>query len=120
MKKLALLALAAALFLALAAAPSGGATSRIRAFGETPTDFHWHPKAKQVVTGAKIIWENATSAVHTVNSWGGGWKKDVTLKPGATTGFTFSNAGFYKFRCMKHSRISDGKCTGMCGSVKVS
>lgn len=120
MRKIAVLCLGATLFLTLLAGSSVGATSRIRAFGETPADFHWHPKAKQVVTGTKIVWVNDTSAVHTVNSWGGGWKKSVTLEAGATTGFTFNNAGFYKFRCMKHSRVADGKCTGMCGSVKVS
>ena len=120
MKKAAIACLGSALLLALLAAPSGGATSRFRAFGETPADFHWHPKAKQVVPGTKIVWVNETSAVHTVTSHGGGWKKATTLEAGATTAFTFPNPGLYKFRCMKHSRMADGKCTGMCGSVKVT
>ncbi len=120
MKKAAVLMIGSALLLAALAGPSGGATSRIRAFGETPTDFHWHPKAKTVVAGTKIVWENATSAVHTVTSYGGGWRKNVDIAAGAKTSFIYSKAGFYKFRCTKHSRITDGKCTGMCGTVKVT
>ncbi len=98
---------------------SAGGTSRIKAAG-APGSFHWKPSSRSVAKGDKVVWKNPTSARHTVTAYGGGWKKDTTLSSGSTTSFKFKKAGTFLFRCKLHSTLSNGECSGMCGSVKVS
>lgn len=97
---------------------SVGATSRIKAAG-APGSFHWKPSSRTISKGDKVVWKNPTSARHTVTSYGGGWKKDTKLATNGSTSFKFRKSGTYLFRCKLHSTLSNGQCSGMCGSVKV-
>ncbi|MEX0985002.1 MAG: hypothetical protein WD096_08115 [Actinomycetota bacterium] len=54
-----------------------------------------------------------------MTSYSGGWSKNTTLVEGQQTGFTFQNAGVFKYRCTFHSDLAAGTCTGMCGRVVV-
>jgi plastocyanin len=81
---------------------------------------HWNPATTSISRGTKVVWKNPTSVKHTVTAYGGGWSKNVTLAPGAHTGFTFNSAGTFKFRCRIHSTLVNGVCSGMCGVVKVT
>jgi plastocyanin len=81
---------------------------------------HWNPASTSISRGTRVVWKNPTGVRHTVTAYGGGWSKNVTLTPGAQTGFTFNSAGTFKFRCRIHSSVVNGVCSGMCGVVKVT
>lgn len=90
-------------------------TARIKA-----TDGRrWSPDFKHIEPGSKIVWRNPTSRRHTVTAYGRRWNKDTLLRPGTQTSKTFKREGVYKFRCKRHSSLSDGDCNGMCGVVHV-
>ena len=79
----------------------------------------YSPKSVTVSTGSKIVWKSACRS-HTVTSWSSNWSKDATLTAGQTTSRVFNSRGTYKFRCRFHSSVSAGRCSGMCGTVKVT
>lgn len=89
------------------------AVERVRASG---TSFR--PKKVEVSVGERVVWRS-TDGTHTVTSYRGDWSKNTTIDEGERTSFTFSDAGRYRFRCTIHSSLSDGKCSGMCGTVVV-
>jgi plastocyanin len=84
----------------------------------TTSGYRWKPDSVSVATGTKVVWK-AVSGSHTVTAYKGNWSKNTTIAQGTSTSFTFKSAGVYKFRCTFHSRIVDGKCSGMCGKVAV-
>lgn len=105
----------AALSVMILPTASQSATARIKA-----TDSRrWNPDFKHIEPGSKIVWRNPTSRTHTVTAYGRRWNKDTRLAPGTGTSKTFKREGVYKFRCKKHSTVSDGNCNGMCGVVHV-
>ncbi|MBA2724974.1 MAG: hypothetical protein H0U53_03195 [Actinobacteria bacterium] len=105
----------AALSVLLLPAVSQSETVRMKA-----TDSRrWNPDFKHIEPGSKIVWRNPTSLTHTVTAYGGRWTKDTRLTPGTGTSKIFKRQGVYKFRCKKHSTVSDGNCNGMCGVVHV-
>jgi plastocyanin len=111
----------AALSVVLLAPASLGDTSRFKAQG-CANDPHWEPGARQITTGDKIAWKNPTQCDHTVTAYSGRWSKNTVLSPDESTGKRFRKAGTFKFRCMitGHSAVDGGKCTGMCGRVRVT
>ena len=111
----ALLAAILALSMLFAVVGSAWATvdAVIRSSGTT-----WDPTRTVVHAGDTVKWK-ATSLTHTVSAYGGGWSKNVTLSTGETTRKTFNSTGTYKFRCMFHSTLTSGVCSGMCGKVVV-
>ena len=82
----------------------------------TTAGFRWKPHAVSVAVGTKVVWK-AVTGTHTVTAYKGRWSKSTTIAQGATTSFTFRSAGVYKFRCLFHSSLTDGVCSGMCGKV---
>lgn len=110
-----------ALLVVLLAPTSLGATRRFKARGCTENP-HWEPATRTISKGDRIVWKNPTACDHTVNAYGGGWKKATGLSPGDRTGKRFRKTGTYKFRCLTqgHSVLEDGICTGMCGRVRVT
>lgn len=107
-----------AVVLALLPLPAGADTARFKAFGD-PGSFHWHPEARRIEPGDKIVWANATGTRHTVTAYKGKWDKDASIEPEGKTAAKFPRAGTYRFRCTLHSTLTDGVCDGMCGTVKV-
>ncbi|HEX2239635.1 MAG TPA: plastocyanin/azurin family copper-binding protein [Actinomycetota bacterium] len=114
-RRVAIAGLCATGLIAVAGA-SQGATHTVRATGNRT----WKPASLSVASGSKVVWRNPTDDKHNVVSYKGPWSKKSTLAEGGRTSFTFRKAGTYKYRCTLHSAVSDGKCNGMCGQVRVS
>jgi len=85
----------------------------------TTSGFQWHPKTVNITHGTKVTWK-AVAGTHTVTAYRGAWNKNTTINQGQSTSFTFNSAGTYKFRCLFHSTLVNGVCSGMCGKVVVS
>ena len=102
-------------------APSGAESFRVRAAGSESDGWSWMPATRHVAAGDKVVWRNPTDKTHTVTAYGRGWSKNVTLSPGERASQTFRRAGTFKYRCAVtgHSSVSDGRCVGMCGKVRV-
>ncbi len=84
----------------------------------TTSGFRWKPHKVSIATGTKVVWK-AVTGTHTVTAYKGKWSKDTTIAQGTKTSFTFKKAGVYKFRCIFHSALVNGVCSGMCGKVVV-
>ncbi len=61
--------------------------------------FAFSPQALNVTTGTTVIWNNNTSAPHTVTgtTFGSG-----TISPGGSFSFKFTQAGTFAYHCMFH------------------
>lgn len=92
---------------------AGRATKIVRAIVA-----HWSPGTVRISPGDRIRWKGV-SGTHTVTAYGRGWRFDRSLAQGATVGRTFRRAGVFRFRCVIHSALTDGRCSGMCGKVVV-
>jgi len=89
------------------------ATKIVRGIGSS-----WSPATVRISPGDRIRWKGV-SGTHTVTAYGTGWRFDRSLAQGAIVGRTFRRAGVFKFRCVIHSFLADGRCSGMCGKVVV-
>ncbi len=71
--------------------------------------FAFSPQALNITARTTVIWNNATSAPHTVtgSSFGSG-----TISPGGSFSFKFTQAGTFAYHCMFHPYMT--------ASVKVS
>ena len=79
---------------------------------------HWSPTTVRISTGDVIKWK-AVSGSHTVSAYGGNWAFNKDLSTGDVEDRTFRRAGTFRFRCMIHSTLVNGQCSGMCGKVVV-
>jgi plastocyanin len=101
--------------LVMASAPAISATTTVKA---TNSDA-WSPASKTVAKGTKVVWKNPSGDDHDVTSYKGAWNKRSGLSEGGKTSFSFRKAGTYKYRCTRHSQLSNGTCKGMCGKIQV-
>jgi plastocyanin len=101
--------------LVMASAPAIGASTTVKATGSDS----WSPASKAVAKGTKVVWKNPSGDDHDVTSYKGAWSKRSGLSEGGKTSFTFRKVGTYKYRCTRHSQVSNGKCQGMCGKIQV-
>jgi plastocyanin len=117
--------IAASLIVGAALVSTAGAEVQAR---HTPTravktvkgiSTHWSPTTVRISAGDRIKWR-AISNTHTVTSYRANWHFNQALAQGATVSHRFSHAGTFRFRCMIHSTLSNGVCSGMCGKVVVS
>jgi plastocyanin len=71
--------------------------------------FTFSPQAVNITAGTTVIWNNTTSAPHTVtgSSFGSG-----TISPGGSFSFKFTQVGTFAYHCMFHPY--------MVASIKVS
>lgn len=85
-------------------------------------DFRYAPATLTVKAGTTVTWKNEGAAPHTVTSLPpGGPLNSRMLKAGATWTHTFTEPGTYEYRCVPHSgKTSDGKWTGMTGTIVVA
>ena len=79
---------------------------------------HWTPTTVRISTGDVIKWRGV-SGTHTVTAYGTNWTFNKDLSTGDVEDRTFRRAGTFKFRCMFHSTLTNGHCSGMCGKVVV-
>ena len=80
---------------------------------------HWSPTTVRISTGDTIKWK-AVSGTHTITSYGNNWHFNHDLAQGQVEDRHFTQAGTFKFRCMIHSTLTNGVCSGMCGKVVVT
>jgi plastocyanin len=109
---------ALALCVGLLAASAAADTKRVKA---TAND-RWNPDFRHITPGDRIIWKNPArhDELHDLKSYGGNWNKDETLSPGESTRKRFRRTGTFKYRCVIHSNMSQGQCSGMCGVIHVA
>ncbi len=79
---------------------------------------HWSPTTVRISRGGTIKWK-AVSGTHTVTAYGNNWTFNHDLATGQVEDRTFRRAGIFRFRCVFHSTLTNGHCTGMCGKVVV-
>jgi plastocyanin len=80
----------------------------------------WGPKVTRVSAPKRIKWKNPTKVAHSVRFYKGPLKGVRFLLPeGENRTRKIKKAGNYKYRCdiPGHSKMVDGKCTGMCGRI---
>ena len=118
MGRLKLLIPAIALVTIFAMAPVANSAVVVKGVS-TSSGFRWRPKIMDIASGTKVVWK-AVDGSHTVTAYKGAWSKNTTINQGQSTSFTFNNSGVYKFRCLFHSTLTNGVCSGMCGKVVVS
>jgi len=119
------LVLTAFLILTVCAASATVAQGRGRA---TPTRAtktvraivtHWSPTTVRIAKGDVIKWRGV-SGTHTITAYGTNWTFNKDLSTGDVEHRTFRSAGTFKFRCVFHSTLTNGHCSGMCGKVVVT
>jgi plastocyanin len=112
--KRAALALSAVSMLVLGPATTAQAAVRVNA-----TASHtFQPKRLHVARGTRVVWKSL-SGTHTVTAYSSNWSKNTTISTGQTTSFRFRHNGVYKYRCLIHSTLVNGVCSGMCGRIRV-
>lgn len=80
---------------------------------------HWSPASVTVARGGIVKWRGV-SKYHDVIAYGGNWSFHKSLPAGVTAQRRFTRAGTFRFRCTYHSTLIGTRCTGMCGSVRVT
>lgn len=123
------LALIALLILVLPALPASAAKSRVKAkVGQNK----WQPVHTYIGRNDIVIFKNprpqnvSKRRVHDVTSiqpkrWKNrlGFRLAKTLNPGDKIQKKFRRKGTYRYRCVRHSAMVDGRCQGMCGFIHV-
>lgn len=101
----------------LLAAPGAGTPPVV----EATNDNTWEPRLTEVQKGARVRFSNPSDGLHDLKRYKGPWKSGnvVTLYPGDDWTYRFTKASTYRYRCVIHSEMADGRCTGMCGKVRV-
>jgi plastocyanin len=111
-------------FVVLTAVTAGNAASKVRHAPARATKTvngvvtHWSPTTVRISEGDMIKWD-AVSGSHTVSAYGGRWAFNRQLPNGTVRSRIFRDAGTFRFRCMIHSTLTNGICSGMCGKVVV-
>jgi plastocyanin len=95
------------------------AVAATRVVKATSTD-KWNAKHLYIHVGDAVQWRNPTSRVHDLKSTSGNWSYKRLLDPGERAKRTFGKAGFFKYRCLRHSSLVNGVCQGMCGFIHVA
>lgn len=123
------LALIAMLMLMIPALPASAAKSRVKAkVGQN----RWQPVHTYIGKRDVVVFKNprprnvSKRRVHDVTSiqpkrWKNrlGFRLKKTLSPGDKIKRKFRRKGTYRFRCVRHSAMVDGRCQGMCGFIHV-
>ncbi len=65
----------------------------------------------RISTGDVIKWRGV-SGTHTVSAYGANWSFNKDLSTGDVEDRTFRRAGKFKFRCMFHSTLTNGRLLG--------
>jgi plastocyanin len=111
--------LTAGLSFALVIALSAVALAETRVVKATSTN-KWNAAHMFIHVGDAVQWRNPTSRVHDLKSTTKNWDYKRVLDPGERAKRTFGKAGFFKYRCLRHSSLVNGVCKGMCGFIHVA
>lgn len=64
--------------------------------------YLFSPKRTTIKMGTRMVWKNASNAVHTVTSTNSNWKFDKQIAPGKSASFRFTRPGTYHYICSYH------------------
>jgi plastocyanin len=112
-----------AVALLLLMAPAGlGDTFRVKAKGDSPSNFRWDPDFRHITKGNKILWKNTTDFTHRVVAYSDNWSYSKEIGAGEKTRKRFKKTGTFDYRCTitGHSTLSGEECEGMCGTIHVT
>ena len=85
----------------------------------------YRPATTRIASGTRVVFR-AGSGTHTITSIGANWSFNRTIDANPATAtpvkvaFTFRRTGGFRFRCLFHSTLVAGTCSGMCGRVRVN
>jgi plastocyanin len=118
------LTIAIALAVGVAAVFSGTASAAPYQIDVADGGLNYSPKTAHVKKGKRIKWTNKGTGPHTVTFWKKPKKsgaKSFTLAEDESKKRKLRKVGTYKYRCViqAHSSVSDGRCSGMCGKVRI-
>jgi len=116
-RRLLAVSLSLVVLLTVTQVPAQGAPFLIRA-QRSGTVFVFSPMAPHVAVRTMVTWRSL-AGTHTVTATSPNWSKNSNLTPASPTSFTFRRKGTYRYRCLIHSSVATGRCTGMCGRVIV-
>jgi plastocyanin len=112
------LLVAVSLTVALAVAACGGAGQDAGDGGgepvatsvvDLPPSYKFVPESIAVTTGTTVTWTNNDNFTHSVRFLDGGLPSEpLLMQPGASTTFTFSTAGTYRYECHLHPQQMQG------------
>ena len=83
------------------------------------TRYVWSPKTKAITRGTTVRWRSVAGS-HTVKSRGTNWTYFRNVPSGTSVARTFNRRGTFRYYCTIHGSVTNGVCTGMCGSIVVS
>ena len=109
--------MATALSFAPAAATAG---PRVVKAKMVQANWRWGPKTVHIAAPKRIKWKNSTSEPHSVRFYKGPMKGvRLLILEGKSKTKKVKKAGTHKYRCdiPGHSKLTNGKCIGMCGKV---
>jgi plastocyanin len=98
---------------------SAVAVAETRVVKATSTN-KWNPMHLYIHVGDAVQWRNPSSRVHDLKSTTNNWSYKRLMDPGERAKRTFGKAGFFKYRCLRHSSLVSGVCQGMCGFIHVA
>jgi plastocyanin len=78
----------------------------------------FQPRKIHVARGSRVVWKSL-SGTHTVTAYSSNWSKNTTINTGQTTSFRFRHKGVFLYRCLIHSTLVNGVCSGMCARIRV-
>ena len=112
---------AAALAAALSIVPATAAAAPRVVKAKTVEDgWVWGPKTLHVSAPKRVKWKNPTTEPHSIRFYKGPMKGVRFLLPEKEARVKkIKKTGTHKYRCdiPGHSKMVEGKCTGMCGKV---
>jgi plastocyanin len=115
-RKLALLALTAALVVVGSGSAFGGGIERVFVDGN-----RWDRKHEYINRGERVRWVNNSNRFHNIRSTNiqQNWNYSRNLPAGERVTRRFRRSGTFIYRCSIHSQIVQGSCEGMCGFIHV-
>jgi plastocyanin len=109
-----LIVLAATAALVVVAGPPAQAATVIQAI-----DVRFAPRSVTVQRGDTVKWLGV-SGFHDVVAYGHDWSFSKQLPAGGRVKLRFRVVGVFRFRCIYHSNLIGGVCSGMCGTITVT
>ena len=75
----------------------------------TVKNFAFTPASLEITKGTTVTWTNHDNFTHSVQFLDGGLPTEpMLMQPGATTTFTFTTPGTYRYQCHLHPQNMQG------------
>ena len=89
--------------------PAAGSSAVATSTVDLPPSYRFAPDAISVTAGTTVTWTNHDNFTHSVQFLDGGLPTEpMLMQPGATTTFTFTTPGTYRYQCHLHPQNMQG------------